>query len=123
MATRHPKTVLVLEDDAAIQDLMRDLLCEEGYRVLQATDGLTGLCLAEQHDPDAILLDLGLPPTSGLDVLAELKGNRATNHIPVVAVSGRAVPIRHGEGVDLDGFIEKPFDIDRFLEHVERVVN
>ena len=64
------KTVLVVEDDPWIRSLMADLLAGEGYAVVQAADGKAGLNLAEQHDPDVILLDLAMPEKSGLDVLA-----------------------------------------------------
>src|SRR3712207_574218 len=103
------KTVLIFEDDAAIQDLLFDVLSEEGYGVLQATDGTDGLSLAERHRPDAILLDLTLPPTSGLDVLASLKQGRTTRHIPVMMMSGRALPQDHR--ADVETFVAKPFDI------------
>ena len=120
-AQKGSKTVLVVEDDAEIRGLLLDLLSQEGYRVLQAADGVRGVELARQHAPDAILLDLNLPPTSGLDVLGTLKGGQATSQIPVVGVSGDASPAATG-GPELDVFIHKPFDIDSLLEQIGRAV-
>ena len=121
LAEKDAKTVLVLEDDTAIQGVLLELLSQEGYRVLQAADGVSGVELAHQHAPDAILLDLNLPPTSGLDVLGTLKGGQATSQIPVVGVSGDPSPAA-SDGPELDAFIQKPFDIDSLLEHIGRAV-
>ena len=82
---------------------------------------MSGVELARQHAPDAILLDLNLPPTSGLDVLGTLKGDQATSRIPVVGVSGHPPPAAT-DGPELDAFLQKPFDVDRLLEHIARAV-
>ena len=71
-----PRTVLVVEDDPWIRGLLTDLLSGEGYEVIQAQDGVSGLKMAQERDPDVILLDLAMPEKSGLDVLHELKGSR-----------------------------------------------
>ena len=120
-AGKDSKTVLIVEDVAEIQCLLLDLLSLEGYRVLQAADGVSGVALAQQHAPDVILLDLNIPPTSGLDVLGTLKGDQATSQIPVVGVSGGPSPAATDDP-KLDAFIQKPFDIDRLLEHIARAV-
>jgi CheY-like chemotaxis protein len=117
------KTVLVLEDDAVIQDLLLDLLSSEGYRVVQAMDGVSGMNLAEQDRPDAILLDLNIPPTSGLDVLDQLRSSEGTDKIPVLALTADPRPAEGDESPQLDGFIQKPFDISDLLEQVERAVD
>ncbi len=117
-----PKMVLVLEDDPGLQDLLVDVLSDEGYVVLQATNGMTGLSLAEQHTPDAILLNAGMPPTSGLDVLERLKRGAGTQRIPVVALTGDPLSLQGRDGARLDGCVQKPFDIADLLEQVERAV-
>src|SRR5262245_23196418 len=81
------KTILVVEDDPWIRSLMADLLASEGYSVVQAPDGKVGLEMAEESDPDVILLDLAMPEKSGLDVLHELKSSKPTRDIPVIVVS------------------------------------
>src|SRR5258706_664438 len=80
--TRPQKTVLVVEDDPWIRSLMADLLAGEGYSVVQASDGKAGLDMAEERDPDVILLDLAMPQKSGPDVLHELNSREPTRDNP-----------------------------------------
>src|SRR5207237_7568793 len=68
-----PLRVLVIEDDAWIRSFVREVLVEEGYVVIEAADGGTGLRLADQHSPDVVLLDLAMPEFTGVDVLHGLK--------------------------------------------------
>ena len=116
------RTVLVIEDDAMIQDLVHEVLVDEGYRVLQASDGETGLRVAASDRPGLILLDFGLPRMSGANVLTRLKHDPATSQIPVIAVTGQ--PTAPGTGPwPIDGWIAKPFDLDTLLAQVERFVD
>ena len=82
------RMVLVVEDDPAFARILYDLAHEMQYRCLVAFDAGQGLALAEQHLPDAILLDVRLPDRSGLSVLQLLKDHPRTRHIPVHVVSG-----------------------------------
>jgi DNA-binding response OmpR family regulator len=121
VAPHNKKAVLVIEDDGPIRGLLAELLADAGYEVLEAADGSVGLRLAQEHGPSVILLDLALPPTSGLDVLERLRTRDCTRYIPVVAMSGH-----HPSAVETivpspDGVIQKPFDIDRLLAEVHRM--
>lgn len=118
--TQSQRRILVVEDDQPIRTLIDDILEDEGYTTLHAMDVASALEVAEREEPDAILLDLGLPPTSGLDVLEQLRANPATRHTPVVIVSGSAAPVG-GEASECD-YLRKPFDVADLLEHVERAV-
>ena len=112
------RTVLVVEDDATVRALVVELLDEAGYRVLEADGGKMALRLAQEHVPSVVLVDYTLPDMSGLDVLEQLRGHRASRHIPVMLVSGRAqqlVDRDHGA----DRVLAKPFDIDVLLQQVE----
>ena len=80
---------LVVEDDPWIRLLLRDLLTDEGYAVLKASNASAALRLAQRQPPALVLLDLVLPEQSGLELLSELKSPRATAHVPVIAVSAR----------------------------------
>ena len=112
---RPDKTVLVVEDDPWIRSLMADLLAGEGYAVVQASDGKAGLELAEQNEPDVILLDLAMPEKSGLDVLHELKSSKPTRDIPVIVVSAYAMLMMGSDARRADGVIQKPFDLADLL--------
>jgi DNA-binding response OmpR family regulator len=81
--------VLVVEDDPWIRLLLRDLLTDEGYAVLEASNGAAALRLTERHALALVLLDLVLPEQSGRELVTELKSTRATAHMPDIAVSAR----------------------------------
>lgn len=81
--------VLVVEDSDAIRTAFTILLEESGYTVAAAPTGADAVRLAGERIPDLVLLDLGLPDISGLDVARRIKGDPATRDIPVVALTGR----------------------------------
>ena len=83
------KTLLIVEDDVQFAKILVKLARERGYKCLAAVDGSSGLQMAAEYVPTAILLDLGLPDIDGLGVLDQLKDNLATRHIPVHIISAR----------------------------------
>jgi DNA-binding response OmpR family regulator len=117
MARDRAATILVVEDDTSIQDLLHEILAEEGYRVLLADDGVHGVRLAATDPPHVILLDMRIPPLSGADVLVRLRDDPATADIPVIAVTGLRLRVEERPG-GFDGWIEKPFDLDVLLEQI-----
>ena len=115
-------TVLVVEDDAVLRELLTDVLSTEGYAVLQAGDGQEGLRLAEMHRPAVILLDQVLPRSTGMEILGLLQAREHTRYIPVVLVSGSAVEIQE-PGPSPAGILPKPFDLETLLGHVSRLAS
>ena len=103
---------------------MRDLLQYEGYEHLETDTAEEGLCLAEQHAPALILMDIGLPGMNGFEALKHLRANVATAGIPVIAVT--ASVMTHDQekimAAGFDGYQKKPVDIDDFLEAVRGAV-
>ena len=83
------RTVLLVEDSDAIRDAFTILLEDAGYTVLGAATGTDALQLAEERVPDLVLLDMGLPDMTGLDVVRRLKAEPRTAAIAVVALTGR----------------------------------
>jgi DNA-binding response OmpR family regulator len=81
------KRILFIEDEAALQKTFGDILKSEGFEVISALDGETGLNLAKKENPDLVLLDLILPKIHGLDVLREIKQNENTKNIPVIVLT------------------------------------
>ncbi len=109
-------TILVVDDDAAIRDSLRELLTGEGYGVETAVDGQDALeRLGSMEPPGLILLDLKMPRIDGWQFLARRDGD--SSRIPVVLLSGMAF-IRDAPGVA--DFIAKPIRPDRLLECVRR---
>jgi DNA-binding response OmpR family regulator len=118
------RTVLVVEDDPAISELVTELLDDAGYTVLTANLGRRGLRLAEEHAPSVMLVNNRLPDMSGLDLLERLRRHDATRRIPVVLVSGRSPRLSGdgtAEGSAADRVLPMPFDIDVLLTHVEQL--
>jgi CheY-like chemotaxis protein len=80
-------TILIIDDEDVIALIIRHHLEPEGHEVLQATDGPSGLALAERERPDAIVLDLMMPEMDGHAVLDHLKADERTREIPVVVLT------------------------------------
>ncbi len=116
-----PPTVLVIEDDVAIGDLVGELLSDEGAIVVRAGDGRSGLGLANDSRPDLILLDYRLPDGTGASVLQSLRQDEATRAIPVVMMSGSPRQLEALTPAP-DALVAKPFDLDDLLCVVGRLV-
>lgn len=94
------KKILFIEDESALQKTFGEVLSQEGYKMISALDGETGLSLAKTKNPDLILLDLVLPKAHGFDVLKNLKEDKETSAIPVIVLTNL-------EGIkDIDKAIE-----------------
>ena len=81
------KKILFIEDESALQKALEDILKQEGYKMISALDGETGLRLAESEKPDLILLDLILPKMRGFEVFKKLKEGSKTKNIPVIILT------------------------------------
>ncbi|MFO7869930.1 MAG: hybrid sensor histidine kinase/response regulator [Kiritimatiellia bacterium] len=87
----EPPTVLVVDDEDAVRDLLCRQLKTQGYRTITAADGADALEKSEKQQPDILILDMVLPKINGRDVVLKLKGNKATQRIPVIAITGAHV--------------------------------
>ena len=81
------KKILFVEDEAALQKTFKDFLEQEGYEVSGALDGEAGLKMAQQENPDLILLDLVLPKMHGFEILEALKADEKTKDIPIIVLT------------------------------------
>jgi DNA-binding response OmpR family regulator len=111
-AKSPPKeVVLVIEDEPDVLDLIRLHLRKEGFAVLEAADGLTGLQLAREKLPAAVVLDLMIPEMRGEDVCRQLRTLEATAGIPVIMLTAKARPEDRVAGLELgaDDYLTKPF--------------
>lgn len=115
MAEQPALTILVIEDDASIRQGLVLNLSLEGYAVLTAADGATGLELARERRPDLVVLDLTLPRLDGLAVLRALR--RTDHETPVVILSARGQEASKVEGLSqgADDYITKPFGLKELL--------
>lgn len=108
--------ILVVEDDAAIQRLLADILEDEGYEVLPASDGESALELLQTLDPALILLDVRLPGLDGPGMVATYRELPLPRHAPIIFVSASR------PGPDLPpgvvAFVRKPFDLEELVARV-----
>ena len=116
--------ILVIEDEASIQKVVKANLAASGYRVLVAANGEEGLRLARAEHPDLVLLDLRLPAMSGWDVLMAIRTSPKLRKIPVVIMSAT---IPNGEeyrirGMRTAGYLVKHFTVDELLQQVKKVL-
>lgn len=110
--------VLIIEDDKEINDLLSEILVQNGYKTSSAYTGLEGLSMAKKYSHDLILLDLMLPYKSGDEVLREI---RKSSDVPVIVISAKdttrmKVDLLH---LGADDYITKPFDMDEVVARVE----
>ena len=113
------RTVLIVEDEKNIVDILRFNLQKEGYRTLEALDGGTGLKLALEENPDLILLDLMLPVMNGFEVCKTLRDKGLST--PVLILTARESEQDKILGLDLgaDDYITKPFSIRELMARVK----
>lgn len=114
--------LLLVEDDAALGTRLKSALEEAGYAVDLATDGVDAEGLADVEPYDLVLLDLGLPGRSGLDVLANWR--RRGNRVPVVILTARGSWQEKVEGLKLgaDDYVGKPFQFEELLARIGSVL-
>jgi two-component system alkaline phosphatase synthesis response regulator PhoP len=110
--------VLVVEDDNAMSVALRDGLQYEGHTVMLATDGRSGLTLAESEHPDLVILDVMLPVMSGLDVCKRIRS--AGNDVPIIMLTARGQEADKIVGLKIgaDDYVTKPFS---FMELTARI--
>jgi CheY-like chemotaxis protein len=109
------KSILIVEDDEDLRRMFRHALSLAGYDVKDTGDGINALRLVELQRPDLILLDLGLPLLSGLNVQEEIAAHAHTRDIPVVIVTASASPL---DGVDVACILRKPVSPEEVVDVV-----
>jgi DNA-binding response OmpR family regulator len=119
MTTAPRRTVLVIEDDPTLRELLEEILSDEGYAVIQAGPGKDALCLAQERQPNVILLDGVVFGTSGPEIIRGLRAGATPRHIPVVMMSGRFLSGQDERLPDI--LLGKPFDLEVLLTHVNRM--
>ena len=119
------RTVLYVEDNPANLMLVEDLIARQpDIQLLSATDGNKGIDIARASLPDMILMDINLPGISGIQALRILREDTATAHIPVVALSGNAIPrdIRKGLEAGFFRYLTKPINVSEFMKTVDETL-
>ncbi len=104
--------ILIVEDEAHIRRVLEYNFKLDGFEVYLAEDGATGLKLARENQPDVILLDWLMPVMNGLQILAELKADSSTEHIPVFMLTAKGMLNDVTQAIEMgaDDYITKPFN-------------
>lgn len=121
---RERQLVLLIDDDPHDREIYGRILCYNGFDVVCADGGMSGMQLARRYIPDIVLLDIGLPDLHGLDLCSTLRTEAETCDIPVIALSAYAEQ-RMGEQARLAGctrYIEKPASPVAVLHEIEQLV-
>jgi len=115
------RTVVIVEDDPNIADLLDMYLRDAGFRVLQAAAGLRGLELIEQHRPQLVLLDIGLPDIDGFEVCRRV---RTKSNVPVLFLTARDGELDRILGLELgaDDYVTKPFSPREIVARVKAIL-
>lgn len=115
------ETVLIVEDDSDIIEILSLYLCGSDYQVETAANGKLGLELLERKSPSVILVDLMMPEMNGFDFIKEA---RLVSNAPIIIISARSQPTDKMLGLDLgaDGYITKPFDPIEVLAYIRAVL-
>jgi DNA-binding response OmpR family regulator len=117
-------TVLVIDDDPVILELLRVNFEIEGFHVVTAKDGDEGFALAQKLQPDVVISDIMMPRRDGLQLLSDLKSDPSTETLPVILLSAKAQKseVEHGLDMGADDYITKPFDPIQLIDRLNAVV-
>ena len=118
------QTVLVVDDERDIVELVRYNLVQAGFRVVSAADGRQAIDLARRERPDLIVLDLMLPVVPGAEVARALKKDEATRRIPILMLTARGEEVDRVVGFELgaDDFVTKPFSVRELVLRARAVL-
>ncbi|MFB0846491.1 response regulator transcription factor [Paenibacillus oleatilyticus] len=115
------RTILIVEDENILREIMKDYLLEEGYRVIEAIDGKQAISLFQEHEVDLILLDIMLPELDGWSVCKRI---RKTSNVPIIILTARSDEDDTLLGFELgaDDYVTKPYSPPILLARAKRLL-
>ncbi|MDE0504212.1 MAG: response regulator, partial [Candidatus Poribacteria bacterium] len=118
------QTILAVDDDLDILDVLEMSLDSDGFNVITASDGLDAIEKAKSHVPDLILLDLMMPKMDGFEVIDNLRTDSQTRAIPVIMLTARSQVHEKLQGLDAgaDDYVTKPFDLKELTARIKAVL-
>jgi two-component system cell cycle response regulator DivK len=118
------KRILIVEDKPSSRELLRTVLEQLGYAVIEARDGDEALRQVRQQPPDLVLMDLQMPARNGYDVLQEIRKDPGLARLPVVAVTANAMPGDQEKvlAAGFTGYIAKPVALAHLRSEVNRIL-
>jgi two-component system cell cycle response regulator DivK len=114
--------ILYIEDDFRNRLLVQRILVAYGYTVVEAENGTDGIRLAQEVDPDLILMDINLPEMDGYEATARLKKIDKLAGVPIIAMTANVMKGDREKTLEAgcDGYIQKPIDVDQLPEQIEK---
>ncbi len=118
------QTILVVDDEQDLLDLIEYNLKKEDFDVLKAEDGKEGIQMAREHSPDLILLDIMMPKMDGLEAVEVIRDDEELKHIPVIFLTARGDEKTEVEGLDKGGddYITKPISTTKLISRIKAVM-
>ncbi len=114
-------TILVVDDEVAIAEVLQDLLEDEGYRVVTASNGREALACVADVRPDVVMSDVMMPMMDGWQLCEVLQTDPSFPSIPIVLMSAAAQP-HSRDGCSSTGFVPKPFNLDAVLRTIASII-
>ena len=117
--------ILIVEDNPKNRDMLSRRLIKRGYEIVMAEDGQEGIDMTMSEMPDLILLDMSLPVIDGWEVAKHLKGDDATKHIPIIALTAHAMAGDREKTLEAgcDEYDTKPIRLPELLEKMKTLLN
>ena len=118
------RKILVLEDEPAVQTLIRKQLTAQGFEVTVASDGLDGLMKLEGIKPDLIVCDVMMPNLDGMEFVKAIKAQHQTQQVPVIFLTAKTDPRSMIDGINVGArfYVTKPFQLDDLLQKISRAL-
>lgn len=118
------KTILVVDDEIHIQELIKFNLSKNGFQVITADNGIDALRIVEDEKPDLILLDLMIPGIDGLEVCKKIRRNSSIESIPIIIITAKGEELDKILGLELgaDDYITKPFSVRELVARVKAML-
>lgn len=124
MPSSHKGTILVIDDEPDLLELVEFNLKKDGYETIVAKNGQSGLEIAQKHLPDLIILDLMMPGLDGLEVCRELRADARTRRIPMIMLTAKSAEADRIVGLELgaDDYVTKPFSPRELVARVRALL-
>ena len=118
------KRILVVEDQEDNRTIVRDLLTNAGYEVIEATTGTDGVSVAKAERPDLILMDIQLPGIDGYEAARQIEADPSTERTPIIAVTSYALSGDENKAIEAgcDAYFAKPFSPRKLLDKIREYV-
>lgn len=114
--------ILIVDDEDSIRALIRRILENEKYEVIEAVNGQEAIEFAKKENPDVILLDMKMPVMNGLEACRRLKKDEKTKNIPIIAVTAFNENKKDAVEAGIDDFVNKPFDMVEVIIRVKSML-